>query len=341
MLLFDTPQPLDADEIAWVARGVAEALADLHRAGSAHGAVDARHVAVEGEAVRLVPPAAAPSSAAEDVRSLGALINELLAAAPRPSRAAVRGRVSLRSRVRALVLRLRRRRPGLLAVPPAAGTLAEIARLALGPDAEPGAEPQRPRPAPPTAAALAVMLAHRIPSARPPGGQPPPPGPPPSRAAARSPAPPLPRLVRHSLAALPVVALVGSGAWLAASIRARTARPPQAAPAPARTGFDRGVLTTPDGRFALGRADDVVLQGDWLCRGSPLPALLRPATGEVFVFDRWPESAEDVPGRALGVVAGATALEEVPTDDGACPALAAVRNGDLVLIPVDASERAP
>jgi hypothetical protein len=151
----------------------------------------------------------------------------------------------------------------------------------------------------------------------------------------------VPRLVRQTLAALPVVALVGSGAWLAASVRARTARPPQPAPTPVRTGFDHGVLTTPAGRFSLGRPDDVVLEGDWLCRGSKLPALLRPATGEVFVFDHVPGSGEDVSGRPVGVIAGATALEEVPTDDGACPALAAVRNGDLVLVPVDTSERAP
>jgi hypothetical protein len=49
----------------------------------------------------------------------------------------------------------------------------------------------------------------------------------------------------------------------------------------------------PDGRrFALGHAGDWFVVGDWDCDGLTSPALYRPATGDVFLFDRW---ANDVP----------------------------------------------
>lgn len=40
-------------------------------------------------------------------------------------------------------------------------------------------------------------------------------------------------------------------------------------------------------RYRVGQAGDRVLVGDWRCDGDPEPALLRPSTGEVFVFRGW------------------------------------------------------
>jgi len=42
-------------------------------------------------------------------------------------------------------------------------------------------------------------------------------------------------------------------------------------------------------RFALGRAGDQLLLGDWDCRGRARPALYRPVTGEVFYYEGWAE----------------------------------------------------
>ena len=40
-------------------------------------------------------------------------------------------------------------------------------------------------------------------------------------------------------------------------------------------------------RYTIGEAGDVALLGDWQCRGSFSPAIYRPSTGQVFVFDGW------------------------------------------------------
>jgi hypothetical protein len=65
--------------------------------------------------------------------------------------------------------------------------------------------------------------------------------------------------------------------------------------------------------------------GDFGCRGVPVPALLRPETGEVWVFTGWPATGAQA-GRPLGTVAGATTARarrtgtcdriEVTTADG-------------------------
>ena len=56
-----------------------------------------------------------------------------------------------------------------------------------------------------------------------------------------------------------------------------------------RTGVARSVT-----RFTIGRAGDIALLGDWHCRGEFTPAIYRPSTGQVFVFDGWAN-----PDRAL------------------------------------------
>jgi hypothetical protein len=42
-----------------------------------------------------------------------------------------------------------------------------------------------------------------------------------------------------------------------------------------------------DARYLLGRPGDALLLGDWDCDGTDTPALYRPTTGEVFLFDGW------------------------------------------------------
>jgi len=43
----------------------------------------------------------------------------------------------------------------------------------------------------------------------------------------------------------------------------------------------------PATRFALGEPGDVGLLGDWKCHDNFTPAIYRPSTGQVFVFDGW------------------------------------------------------
>jgi hypothetical protein len=52
-----------------------------------------------------------------------------------------------------------------------------------------------------------------------------------------------------------------------------------------------GVVTVGTRRFAVGNDTDRVAIGDWDCNGIATPAVLRPATGSLFVFDRWATDA--------------------------------------------------
>lgn len=56
-----------------------------------------------------------------------------------------------------------------------------------------------------------------------------------------------------------------------------------------------------DAWFEVGRKGDVVRVADWDCDGAASPAVLRPGSGEIFVFERWADEREvlDVAARAV------------------------------------------
>lgn len=99
------------------------------------------------------------------------------------------------------------------------------------------------------------------------------------------------------------------------------ARPAPTGTEPTASVHQGALLTRAGERFGVGEPGDEAVVGDWDCDGTATPGLVRPATGEVFLFDRWAE-----PGRPLTVtaalrVAGARALVADP----------AVCGGDLLL----------
>lgn len=72
-------------------------------------------------------------------------------------------------------------------------------------------------------------------------------------------------------------------------------------------------------RAELGESGDVLVVGDWSCRGSASPGLYRPATGEVFLFDRWASADEpvvDTTARESGVLDGTPRVRD--TDGDGC-----------------------
>ena len=63
-------------------------------------------------------------------------------------------------------------------------------------------------------------------------------------------------------------------------------------------------------RWSVGRPGDLVAVGDWDCDGTPTPAVLRPSTSRLWIFDGWSLPDADLiatPGPA--VPAAATAIE--------------------------------
>ena len=341
--------PLPADQATALVRVVAETLTDLHRLGIAHGRIRADHVVIdERNRARLCGFAdageATHESRAIDVADLGRLLDHLLeSGADLPwshlggRRHRAHRRKALR-RLRAATSAARHPDPGRR---PTAGQFAASLR-----DTLPRLDvPLRGAEGGWTDTDLALL-------AEPFGGgddapqfEPRPPaveiGPGPAK-----------RIERRMLAVVAGLVLVGG--VIGGSTIARTLRPfgsapldnttattgatdhggspsdphpavcPDAVPAgPDVDGDSCGDLVTLQHRIAsigplrieLGRPGDLAVVADSDCDGVATPVLLRPSTGEVFVFDRWTID-EPVEVQARAVVPGAAAIS---TGDGRCP----------------------
>ncbi len=69
--------------------------------------------------------------------------------------------------------------------------------------------------------------------------------------------------------------------------------------------IEGNVVIVGERRYRFGSEGDVVAVGDWDCDGSATPAVLRPATGAVHVFDEWATDGEPTTATAWGDVTGA------------------------------------
>jgi len=85
--------------------------------------------------------------------------------------------------------------------------------------------------------------------------------------------------------------------------------------------IDGSQIVVDDVRYDLGEIGDAVSVADWDCDGRDTAALVRPATGEVYVFDGWATAGTPMTGRFVDRVAGATAIAP---PDGDCGVLAVV-----------------
>ncbi|HEX7094390.1 MAG TPA: hypothetical protein VF183_00805 [Acidimicrobiales bacterium] len=295
--------PIDGATALQCAAVIASAVADLHAVGIVHGRLGPDHVAVrpDGRPVLCGFAEAGPGDPERDIRALATLF-ELLAAG-----------VNERSR------RDRRAVAALL-------TAADHARTTMpAPDARELAGMLQTNHAP--------RRARRGAHARHDVG---------ARRTRRAP--------RRKVVTLAVIGSVGALVVLAGTgvidgHASLTFGPEQSAPprepsttaidAPATTG---GTTPTPspdasagdttgavrfhaDGAtFAVGRAGDSVVAGDFDCDGVTGAALLRPDTGEVYVFDRLATPDAPVTGRLVATMPGGVALEAVAQPSG-CDAL--------------------
>ncbi len=116
--------------------------------------------------------------------------------------------------------------------------------------------------------------------------------------------------------------------------------PPTSAPAAPATSLAAATTTTAaplvlvhaGRRFGIGAQGDISLLGDWNCDGTATPALLQPSRSLVAIFSTWPEAGEMLEPAATTVVAGATGLQLVESDE--CDQLRVVHlNGSTLFAP--------
>jgi hypothetical protein len=93
---------------------------------------------------------------------------------------------------------------------------------------------------------------------------------------------------------------------------------------PSAVVVDDGVVVVDGTRYGVGRPGDRLAVGDWDCDGAATVAAVRPATGEVFVFDGWAAPTGDVVVPAAARVGGAARLQADDGDGDGCPALVVV-----------------
>jgi hypothetical protein len=79
---------------------------------------------------------------------------------------------------------------------------------------------------------------------------------------------------------------------------------------------DGGGVSAGAARWTLGEPGDVIAVGDWDCDGRAAPALLRPATGDVFVFPGWAAEGEPVTVEARDRLPGAVAIRGERAEGG-------------------------
>jgi hypothetical protein len=302
-------RPLPPVQAAGVVRALATTVADLHRHGVVHGAIEASHVLLDsqgrpvlcsfGRAAFVGTTEVGPTRPSDDVAALGELLIDLVGDADDPELVPSR--------------RFGRRREhhlhrGIL-------TLADHAR----------AHDATTRP---SAAALASALADLVPDAALPSEL----GQQLERlrasAATVEPRPRRGRVVGATLlvGALSVLAFgtVAFGTVVTSAPAAPDPVPvavttaPSATNAPSST--DAPMVDLAGHRYEIGRPGDRAHVGHWRCDTDQQVILVRPTTGELFLFDDAPPGGEQRTVTAFAKVLGATDARPVGVDDS-CPTL--------------------
>ncbi len=318
---------LTAAQIAGVGAAVATAAARLHAAGQVHGAIAPSTVTIDpASGIPSLSEPRGQGRPADDVAAIGSLLTSLLARqVPGDPWSALTRRVhgTDDGEARWAVARIAAaagdprddRRPSAESL---AAQLAAVEGAAL-----PAARPEQGRPdharRRPWARAVAVLVvatgavgAGVVARGR-------------FRAPPREP----PVLAEAKVRADPASTTLPPSPGPAARLWPPTDATMRACPpaGPDRRGADRPVVEDVDGdgcpdavtidatsvsvgaaQFTAGQPGDLLVLGDWRCEGASTVALVRPSTGEVFVFDGWAPSTSDLAGRLVRRVPGATGL---------------------------------
>jgi eukaryotic-like serine/threonine-protein kinase len=307
---------------------VAETLGDLHQRGIVHGHLDATHVLVDrrgrpvlcsfGRAATAAepPPGGEGRTAADDVAALGALLAAVLEpgdGAPAWFGCRRRGSPTDPRRLRALSTLANRARADDPTIRPSARALAASIRATLG-DADDGPRPAaRPRarrlaPFAPLAAAVLVTTATLTVSRE-------------------SDRPPLDEAPGQAVPTRPdtEVEHTASVSTTPTSVRSN----------PTTTLATSAPEVEHDGRrFVVGEPGDDIVVTAGTCPLPPMAVVLRPTTGDVFVFEHWAERGAEVRATAEVNLGPGARLLDVRSDDGCRPIEAVLSDGTIVTVPL-------
>jgi len=92
-----------------------------------------------------------------------------------------------------------------------------------------------------------------------------------------------------------------------------------------------GVIQTPQGRFRIGQAGDLVVIGRWHCAGA-LPALLQPENGDVWVWNSWAAGPAPAAARLAARVPNARSVLVDPGRSGCDRLQVTVPGGRAIVV---------
>jgi len=146
--------------------------------------------------------------------------------------------------------------------------------------------------------------------------------------------PPQPRVTAPSTAPAPAPAPAPATDGRCPAVRGEALADVDGDGCPDAIAIDGERVTVGPTSWVVGRPGDVLVVADWDCDTVATAAVLRPDTGEVFVFDRWAGADDELTVAPTATISGASDVRAVDADGDGCSRLTVDRtDGPAVAVP--------